>query len=331
MSGTCPQVVDFGVDAAFSLVSPTPYGVGPWRLERVDLDRATTESGPTFPVAALAVASGYIWIACGRTTETAIEPSLCQVDPRTLAVVRQIQLPPTGAQIPDAYPTAIADGPFNTVWAGYDQTLVRIGTQDGAILSALRIASGTVDNLSVDPSQLHLYVSLSHPTVSGKAVDASVLEFAAGTGRALAETPADSPVTGSVAGGALTAVPGGVWVSFRGGMAGETILLRQSDLAMIGPSSAQMNVPFPDSVFHWMMGASTVYGRVDGRATLVVVNEAGLLACIDPQSSVVRVQGDLTRTRGATELLAVDGGSARVLVTDAAGLESVTPPPACWG
>ena len=108
---------------------------------------------------------------------------------------------------------------------------------------------------------------------------------------------ADSPVTGSVAGGALTAVPGGVWVSFRTGMAGETILLRQSDLAMTGPSSAQLDAPFSDSVFDWMMSASMIYGR----ATLLLVNEDGVLACIDPQSAVVRVQEHLAIRPGRTQ------------------------------
>ena len=67
-------------------------------------------------------------------------------------------------------------------------------------------------------------------------------------------------------------------MSFRTGMLGETILLRQSDLAVVGPANSLLNGNAqPDGVFHWIMDASTVYG--DG--TLFLVNENGVMACID--------------------------------------------------
>jgi hypothetical protein len=135
-------------------------------------------------------------------------------------------------------------------------------------------------------------------------------------------------VTNSVAGGAITAVPGGVWMSFRTGMLGETIFLRQSDLAFVAPPSSALVDAQPDGVFRWPMSASTIYGN----GALLVVNENGVLACADPLSGAVRVQEHLPAAQGGdVELLAVDAASGQVLVTDGNGLEAITPPPACWG
>ncbi len=330
IAGTCPQVLDPALGAGFALVSHVSGDEGPWVLQRIDLGRATTESGPTFSVGSLAAAAGYLWISCGRSsTGDAMGPLLCEVDPRTLAVMRQIQLPPSRAPGPGADALWVADGPGDTVWVGYGQTLVHIATGDGVVLRTVPMASGTVTSVSIDPALQFLYVALSYPFVAGQTVDAAVLEFDARSGHLLAGTPATSAVTDSVAGGALTAVPGGVWMSFRTGMLGETILLRQSDLAVVGPPNSLLNGDAqPDGVFHWIMDASTVYG--DG--TLFLVNENGVVACIDPRRGVPRAQEHLADALGGTvQLLAVDPASGHVFATDGDGLQVITPPAACRG
>ncbi len=328
VAGTCPQVVDLAARAGFALVSDVPTDQGPWVLQRIDLDRATTETGPSFSDATLAVASGYLWISCGRgVAGDGLGPVLCQVDPITLTVVRQIPLPPPDVPAWGEAVVVVA-GPDGTVWAGYGRALVHVAVADGALLSTETIASGTVASLSVDPAGLSLYVALSYPTVAGRAVDASVLEFDARTGQALAATPADSAVTNSVSGGTLTAVPGGVWMSFRVGMSGETLLLRQSDLAVVGPPTSALEQAQPDGVFSWIMDASTIYGA----GALLLVNEDGVMACIDPETAAIRVEEHLAGAEAsAVQLLAVDGASRQVFVTDGNGLEAITPPPACWG
>lgn len=250
-------------------------------LRRIDIQNARTESGATFGVGTLAVAAGYLWISCGGSVPGATTgPVVCQVDPSTLAVVRRIQMPSLPAPPADAspFPVSVVGGPDDTVWVGYDQMVVHVVSGDGAILSSVPISSGKVASLSVDPAQQYLYVALSYPTISGQTVDAAVLEFDAGSGRLMDGTSAHSPVTDSVAGGVLTAVPGGVWVSFRTGMLGETILLRRSDLAMVGPPGSGQEAAQPDGVFHWVMDASTIYG--DG--ALFLVNENGVMVCADP-------------------------------------------------
>ena len=328
MPGTCPQVVDLAVDAGFALVSDVAGDQGPWVLQRIDIDRATTETGPSFSHSVLAVASGSLWISCSRDVAgESAGPLLCQVDPTTLAVVRQIRLPPPDVPAWGEDAVVVA-GPDDTVWVGYGRVLVHIAVAGGAVLSAETITSGTVASLSVDPAGRSLYVALSYPTVSGHAVDASVLEYDARTGQALAATPADSAVTDSVSGGILTAVPGGVWMSFRVGMSGETLFLRRSDLAVVGPPSSALDQPRPDGVFTWMMDASTIYGA----GALLLVNQDGVMACIDPDTGAIRVQEHVAGAAGSpVALLAVDGASRRVFATDGSGLEAITPPPACWG
>lgn len=327
VAGTCPQVLDLAAGAAFSLVSETFNDQGPWQLERIDIDRATTESGPTFDYRTLAIAGGYLWIACGQALDDPSSPQLCQVDPASLAIVDQLPLPPPKDPLSGGYGLVVTGGPGDTVWVGCEQTLVHIDVGDRAILSTVPLDSGTIDDLSVDPGSNYLYVSVENPTISGQPVDAAVDEVDARTGRTLVETSANSAVTESAGAGALSAVPGGVWTSFRTGMRGETILLRQSDLAMVGPPRADLDVPFPDSVFVWMMGASTIYG---GDA-LFVVNQNGILACVDPSTGAVRAQEHLINAEGTdSQLLAVDAVSGRLFATDGGGVQAITPPPVCW-
>jgi hypothetical protein len=104
------------------------------------------------------------------------------------------------------------------------------------------------------------------------------------------------------------AVPGKASDSFRVGMAGITVLLRQGDLAPIAGATGEAPI---GSVFHWMMGASVVYG--DG--TLFLAQDDGLVACIDPQTGQVRGSETLPSSPQGDEsisVLAVDGSAGLV-------------------
>ncbi len=324
---TCPQVLDLAAGAAFALVSQSPGDEGPWQLQRFDIDRAVTETGPTFEVMTMAVAAGYLWIGCGPIVVGVSRPLLCQVDPDSLAVVGQVSLPPA----PDAWVGGngpqVVTGPADTIWVGYGRTLVHVDGRDGAILSTESIGSGTVDSLSVDPGGDVLYASIGDAVVAGQSVDAAVLELDARTGRTVVETSATSAVTSSAGAGRLTAVAAGVWTSFRTGMAGVTILLRRSDLADVAPPPSAMGSPQPDGIFSWIMDGATI----SGGDALFLVNENGVLACIDPSTGTVRAQEHLADAAGTSaQLLAVDAPSGRLFATDAAGLVALTPPGACW-
>jgi hypothetical protein len=76
------------------------------------------------------------------------------------------------------------------------------------------------------------------------------------------------------------------------------------------------------------MDAETIYG--DG--ALVLVNQNGVLACVDPSTGVIRTQEHLAAAEeGNVELLAVVASAGQVLVSDGSGVQAITPPAACWG
>jgi hypothetical protein len=321
--------VDPADNDAYALVSETSTPErGPYRLERTDLVDHSVTRGPLFSQADLAFLAGELWVfgAVDRSSgEPATGAEASEIDPGTLSVIRTLALPP--ARPADGI-MSLAAGPGGSIWIGYSQTLRRVGSATGAVLEQISVPSGlVVSDVAVDPAGRFLYVSYAH-NVGGPSVGAEegavVYEYDASSGRELASTMT-GPVTDSVAGAGLVAVPGGVWASFRTGMAGLTVLLRQGDLVAVAGANTDAAV---GSVFHWMMDASVAYG--DG--TLFLAQEGGLMACVDPRTGQVR--GSETRPSSpeddAIGVLAVDGPAGLVYSGTPDGVIAVTPPASCW-
>ncbi len=319
-----------GGDDAYALVSETAAPEqGPYRLRRTDLVDHSVRNGPFFSEASLAFLVGDLWVF-GAFDASSGQPSAraeaCEVDPGTLSVIRTLDLPP--ARPADGI-MALAAGPAGSIWIGYSQTLLRVDAATGTVLDEITVPSGlVVTDSAVDPAGQFLYVSYAHnvgsPSV-GAEEGAVVYEYDATSGQLLASTMT-GPVTDSVAGASLVAVPGGVWASFRTGMAGLTVLLRQGNLAPIGGGTGDAPI---GSVFHWMMGASVVYG--DG--ALFLAQEGGLVACIDPRTGQVRGSETLPNTPeqdDAISVITVDGSARLVYGGDQDGVITVTPPASCW-
>jgi len=131
-----------------------------------------------------------------------------------------------------------------------NRMLIRVDPVTGANLAAATLPSGLlVSDLAVDPMGRDLYVSAAH-LVRGGMEGTVMLSYDARSGRGLV-TRTGGLIRYSVAGAQLTAVPGGVWASFRTGMLGLTIHLRQKDLGMIAaPGSGIASRP-ATGVFHW--------------------------------------------------------------------------------
>jgi hypothetical protein len=315
---------------AYALVSETTTPEqGPYRLQRTDLVDHSVRYGPLFSEASVAVLAGDLWVYGAydaRSGRPATGAEVCEVDPETLAVIRPFVLPP--ARPADGI-MALAAGPAASIWIGYSQTLLRVDVTTGAVLDAITVPTGlVVSDVAVDPTGQFLYVSYAH-NVGGPSVGAEegavVYEYDASSGGQLASTMT-GPVTDSVAGASLVAVPGGVWASFRTGMAGLTVLLRQADLVAIARGTGDAPI---GSVFHWMMEASVVYG--DG--TLFLAQEGGLVACIDPQTGQVRGAETLpssSEQNDAISVLSVDGPAGLVYGGDQEGVIAVIPPASCW-
>jgi hypothetical protein len=316
------EAVDPATGVAYALISRTGTLVrGPYALECTDLRSGVVRKGPVLPVGHLAVASGYLWVygAAGGGPQ----PRVSQVDPRTLELIRRVHLPAVPAR---TYPAvAVTAGPGGSVWIGSFRALLRVDAAIGAALVRVRLPAGlAVSDISVDPGRGHLYVSVAH-LVNGGIEGNEVFEYDARSGRRLA-VAASGLITDSVAGAALTVVPGGVWASFRTGMLGLTIHLRQHDLAAIAPPGPGIALTPATGAFHWPMYATTVYGG----GALWLANQTGIVACLNPRTGKVRAREKVLQGRLIYQLLAADPVSRQVFAVGARGLVRISPPRRCW-
>jgi hypothetical protein len=292
--------VDPAANAAYEMAGAED---GPFRLERVDRAIHAVRRGPSFSVAGLLPAAGYVWIYGRQFYPRGLAKLvLYQVSPSTLARVRSWLVAPRSAA-----GLTVTAGPGRSVWVGYQGTLLRLDAKSGATVATIKLPAGrTVASASVDPAGRYLYVS----AWSGS--NGSVSEYAASTGHLLATT-----ALSSAGPSALTAVPGGVWASFRTGMNGRTVLLRQRGLREVTPSA---------SIFIWPMDATTVYGG--GR--LWLAEELGAVGCIAPGTGQVVDQGRVALLDFTPWLLAVNASRQLLYAQDGVAIISITPPRACW-
>ena len=247
------QVVDPAAGAVFVLASKTNTPVrGPWVLCRISLATGAVRLGPTYPAGGLTMASGYLWVHSAAGVRA--QPVVSQVNPVTLGRVRAIRLPAVPASF-GGVPVAVTAGPAGSVWIGSDRTLLRVSVSTGTVLARVTLPRGMAGgDLAVNPAGTTLYVSADSGTAGGV-----ILEYNARSGRKLA-APSGGVIRYSVAGADLTAVPGGVWASFRTGMMGLTIHLGANGLPMITPPGPRIVRTPPTSVFHWPMYETTSYG-----------------------------------------------------------------------
>lgn len=317
------QVYDPAAASVYELISTSKSAIqGPWILRRTDVTTRSVTAGPTFTVGSLAIASGYLWIY--GTPGPGSQPMISQVNPATLAVVRSVSVPaePANAGVPSQ---SVAAGPDGSVWVASFQTLLRLNPSTGRVLAQLRLPAGlAVSDISADPAHGTLYVSAGR-LVSGGAEGDVLLEYDARSGRLLA-TASGGLVSDSVVGAALTAVPGGVWASFRTGMLGLTIHLGRQALRMIAPPGPDVAQQPADSVFHWPMYAVTSYGG----GALWVANQTGIVACLDPATGRIRDSERVSQSQLINQLLAADPATHTIFAVSDGGLLQITPPRACW-
>jgi hypothetical protein len=318
--------------AAYEMVARRPGGTGPFRLWRIGLSAGSARAagaarrGPAFPVSEVSVAGGFVWVSgdlsTGPSPSASSGPVLYQVNPRTLAIVASWRLPGR----PGRYaPVSVAAGPARTVWVGSGGTLRQLRARTGATVRQVRLPAGLLaSDIAVDPAARYLYVA-----GEGQLGGVTALEYAAGTGRLLA-TAGRSPLRFSAGGAALTAVPGGVWASFRTGLLGRTVLLRQPGLGSVPlPASYLPGVPpasaHPD-FYRYAMGASTGYGG----ALWLSQGTGGRTGCVAPRTGQVRSVATLRLLAGGGELLGVRPSARQVFAAGPSGLIVITAPARCW-
>jgi len=331
------QIFDPAAGLVYGLVSEIRAQSGPDLLEAFSLTGGHPHDGPTIGLGGgfsenLNLADGFLWVggSIGKGNEPS-GPELCQVNPVTLHLVRRVALPAPKRGDEAGAGTLISSGPHGTVWVGYGNTLVQLNARTGAIASTEKVATGSITSLATDPEDHLLYVSLSYPTIDNKMVDAAVEERMALNGNLLFTTSATSPVTGSVAGGTLTALPNGVATSFRTGMMGATELLDAAGLAAIIPPGLGTgyggNDKPPGNVFSWPMGDSTV----EAAGSLWIQNQWGVLACVDPATGAVFASEQTQQPRAIfMTLLGVQPASHQLLAAFGDDVISITAPTTCW-
>jgi hypothetical protein len=315
------QVLDPAAGLLYALV---PGASGSYVLQAVDLRTGRVRRGASYRVSGLALAAGYLW-AYGPPGPGG-PYVLDEISPRTLATRLTVTVPgnPGDAVAP-------VPGPAGSVWAGANRTLLRISVRTGAVLARAALPAGLVlsglaaspDAASPDASTL--YAAAARLTAGG----AIVLEYTASTGRRLAQ--ADGGALYWSAGGALlTALPGGVWVWFRTGMLGESGLLSKRSLKVVAGLSTTLDAGESPAtgigtIYDWAMGSSAAYAG----GALWVTTDGGLVACVNPATGRVRAQERVT----SQPIAVTPDPAARqiVVVTQSAGVVSITPPRNCWG
>jgi hypothetical protein len=309
------QVLDPARGVLYALVPRTLSSVsGPWVLRAVRLGERTSRPGGTFRVSGIALADGFLWAYGATSTGQAL---ISQVNPRTLRTVRSEKLATSYLGV-----AGVAAGPAGSVWTGSGRTLLRLSVRTGAVLARAILPAGVVlDQVAARPGGTVLYASAVRVNVGGCAM----FEYSAVTGRLLARA-AGPPLAYAIAGAVLTAVPGGVWASFRTGMMGQSVLLSRRGLAIIARAPASPRL----GPYQWPMSSSAVYGG----GALWVATGSGLAACLNPATGVTRSEQIVTSPAAQLwDLLAADHATRLVygLTPGSQALVAITPPPRCWG
>jgi hypothetical protein len=328
-----PQVLDPAAGVLYALV-PTSVASSsaPSVLEAIDLRTGRVRRGESYrQTSALTLAWGSLWVSAAGPGGHLV---LAAASPRTLATIRSVPLPG-----PSTMAWMVTGGPPGSVWAGAGRTLLRVSASTGAVLARAVLPTGLdMTDLAAGPGGQNLYAAAARLP---KPYGAVVLEYSADTGRLLAQT--DGATLKWSAGGAwLTAVPGGVWVSFRTGMLGQSGLLSATSLSVAGGFPTKFNpadspATGVGTVYDWAMGSTSAYGG----GALWVTTTGGLLACVSPVNGKVRAQETVTSGQSlgvyavaadpaARQVVAVTSTINNITGSMTVTLLTVTPPRDCW-
>jgi hypothetical protein len=323
--GNASQVLDLPAGVLYVLVPTSQQSQwAPLTLEAIDLRTGKVRHGRSYPDNGLVLASGYLWVY--GISGPHGHPVLDEVDPKTLDTVRTVPMP----AVSDADGVAaVAAGPAGSVWAAVGTTLLRLSVRTGTVLARAILPDGpNLINLTLGSYGMDLYAGAGRLKPGG----AIVLKYSASTGALLGQADG-APLTWAISGVGLTAGPGGVWVSLRTGMLGESELLSARTLAVIsGPPALNPAVRGNGTIYGWVMGESSAYAG----GALWVATDGGVVACVNPETGRVRAEETVPSQQGAAVFaLAADGAARQVDAvvsnsTGFSGVVTISPPRTCW-
>ncbi|MHB1445435.1 MAG: YncE family protein [Acidimicrobiales bacterium] len=214
---------------------------------------------------ALTVTGGWVWLAFAQATTVVVE----QLDPDGLARHAVHHLIETGSgqvQYPPApVVTATAGGPL---WVGAGSDLWALNPVTGEV-EVHTSTTGQAAWMSTDPAGAFLYVVSSMSNSGGELVT----QLDAHSGRLL-HSSNQQFATGA---GTAAATAGGVWLSYRTGMAGAAIELSSADLSDVLPPQNGFGA------LYQMMGVAS--GVSEG---VLWLSSEPSLTCADPTSGQAR-------------------------------------------
>jgi hypothetical protein len=270
--------------------------------------------GPSIPDASgLVLAGSSVWVVTNPGAGDTAE--LYQLDPASLSVVSRQQIPVPLEPLPgsggeDAVQEAAvaASAGSGFFWLGAGTDLFKVNAVSGA-WSGPYPAGEEIDSMSIDPNGRMLY--LGGQTLEGTAV---AKELNATTGSALRQVSEPA----AIAGIQVSATGNGVWISFRGGLAGSAELLSASSLARLEPPAGYSGA-----------SSSGTFEQIGGLVAEVSdgalwVSGPSVLACADPATAAVKaseVLGTQVTMLAATGVL---------YASDPAGLAVIDPPAECF-
>ncbi len=278
-----------------TIVTPTRYD-----LTSGQMIHGAATSG-TMGDPALTVTGGWVWIVL----QVGAEARVMQLDPSTMAVEGERFLTVTDNTSFSPVPvlTATIGGPL---WVADGEQLWSLNPSTGVVENEIETGN-EIDSMSTDPTGALLYTGGQTPGQYGMAVT----EYDARTGQQLVR----SYQRGAIAGGTVAATEGGVWVSFRTGMAGPALELSSADLSTI-VRPGQHNGLGP---FDQIMGVGS--GVSEGVLWLSAVTS---LACTDPGSGVIRA------TEPTDVFDPIASGGRLYALSRPEAVVVITPPPACF-
>jgi hypothetical protein len=163
------------------------------------------------------------------------------------------------------------------LWAYADQHLELVAPSNGAVLRSIAVPAGDGDDfVEVEPDGKYVDLALLSSSAS---TAGEVLEYDTGTG-APAATHAGIFAVGTPA---LTGVPGGVWVSYRGGMDGTSVHFAEPALTDDTPAShgpPDQTRPVPGQSLP--MGESVSYV-----GAVALITDSFGVACMAPSGTTV--------------------------------------------
>lgn len=296
--------------AVYWLAVTSPASAAPGTITPVRYDLASkqlthgTSSAGVAGSSAVTATGGWVWVVTGEGAQAAVE----QLDPTTLAIHSERDLPVTDTLYPSqSIPvlTATVGGPL---WVAAGEDVWALNPSTGATEIEFD-ARNQINSMSTTPDGTLLYTSGVISDDGGFIVT----EYDAHTGEQLHRS--DQQV--SVGAGTVAATNGGVWVSYRTGMAGPAQELSSETLSRIAPPN-DLSGSFGS--FDQIMGVGS--GVSEGVLWLTSFNE---ITCADPSTSVVRASA----AAAVSDPVAI--GGLLYALPPSGGVAVITPPKTCFG